>query len=973
MHSQFRIPRKQQRRVPAVRPVHSPLYRSLFLGIVLGAALPVAAQTVDAVRVEGGASTEGLPVDASHHAPAELIVSGNVTLRGGDVVADTDNTYAVPRQDQTVTGGSAALSAAQNMSVAGSMVLSGGQATALSDYQDYEVPDRGAARGAGGATTARIGGSLAVGTDLVVRTALVSAFSFDGPYASARAGAASLEVGRNLSVGGDFVIDATPVGAMLVSSSSGAALALREAIQVTVGGDASVAGRLELFGGQALAENQSSEDVLASARWRPVTLDVGGKLAVAGDTTLHGTDANVIRMGDARAVGDGRASDAGVMRIRVTGDSVIGGGLALQAGSADIMNTRSASDTAQATGQSVQYVAQGDLRVAQGITLQAGSAKVGRPGRDIRFNGVAKGGNSSLQASANVTSDGPVSVLAGTHYVAARPAVLQFRETAMLAFRETAIDAPAYAAAGSATLSVAGTLYIRHQDGLVVAGEPGAALPGNAIAGSPYGQAVFAAGVLRSPAATFSDASRVSIGTLDLRDTSTQLTFDNTQPYNAATGQGVQLGQLLFGGGNALTIAGNGGFGFQGGITVLGPNAAYQGPALSANGGQLSFLLPADAVNGTTMLRASAPIATQGATVAMQAAGPLKRLLPGDRITLISATTGTVANPGSHILEYGAYRYLFDVQSASALTATLASTNLTLAANKLYPRSIGAGIGALADSGGMLSAADLRGPERRGLFFSPDLGHTRYTDKNIKLDRANAVFGYALGGATAAGDYVVAPLVEAGRTRYRGQASSGGLSAEGKGRVDNVGVGILARYWFLGGTYAEASLRSGRMRGSYTDDIDGSTNYRSRSNYWGAHAMLGHVMPLSERGQLDAYARLQWQRLGGDSVRNDAGDQLSYDATQALRTRLGARYVYAAGDQTRLYAGAAWEQDARTEVRARLDGKALQGADTNGGATVLEAGARWEPSPSWSLRLSAQGQFGARQGIGGEAFVYRRF
>ena len=103
-------------------------------------------------------------------------------------------------------------------------------------------------------------------------------------------------------------------------------------------------------------------------------------------------------------------------------------------------------------------------------------------------------GNSSLQASANVTSDGPVSVLAGTHYVAARPAVLQFRETAMLAFRETAIDARLrrrrirHAVGG-------GDAYIRHQDGLVVAGEPGAALPGNAIAGSPYGQAVFAAGV----------------------------------------------------------------------------------------------------------------------------------------------------------------------------------------------------------------------------------------------------------------------------------------------------------------------------------------------------------------------------------------------------------------------------------------------------------------------------------------------
>ena len=282
------------------------------------------------------------------------------------------------------------------------------------------------------------------------------------------------------------------------------------------------------------------------------------------------------------------------------------------------------------------------------------------------------------------------------------------------------------------------------------------------------------------------------------------------------------------------------------------------------------------------MLRASAPIGTQGATVAMQAAGPLKRLLPGDRITLISATTGAVANPGSHILEYGAYRYLFDVQSASALTATLAATNLTLAANKLYPQSIGAGIGALADSGGMLSAADLRAAPSGAACSSVRTWATpAIPTRTSSWTAPTPCSATPLGGATAAGDYVVAPLVEAGRTRHRGQASPAACRPRA-GRVDNVGVGILARYWFLGGTYAEASLRSGRMRGSYTDDIDGSTNYRSRSNYWGAHAMLGHVVPLSERGQLDAYARVQWQRLGGDAVRTDAGDQLSYDATQAL-------------------------------------------------------------------------------------------
>ena len=464
---------------------------------------------------------------------------------------------------------------------------------------------------------------------------------------------------------------------------------------------------------------------------------------------------------------------------------------------------------------------------------------------------------------------------------------------------------------------------------------------------------------LRSPAATFSDASRVSIGTLDLRDTSTQLTFDNTQPYNAATGQGAA-------GPTAVRRRQRADHRRQRRLRLPGrhhrarAHAAYQGPALSANGGQLSFLLPADAVNGTTMLRASAPIATQGATVAMQAAGPLKRLLPSDRITLISATTGTVANPGSHILEYGAYRYLFDVQSASALTATLAATNLTLAANKLYPQSIGAGIGALADSGGMLSAADLRGPERRGLFFSPDLGHTRYTDKNLKLDRANAVFGYALGGATAAGDYVVAPLVEAGRTAIAARLRR----AACRPRARAASTTSAWASWRATGSWAARMPRPAAQR---THARQLYRRHRRQHQLpqsfelLGAHAMLGHVMPLSERGQLDAYARLQWQRLGGDSVRNDAGDQLSYDATQALRTRLGARYVYAAGDQTRLCGRGlgAGRQD-----RGARGSMALQGADTNGGATVLEAGARWEPSPSWSLRLSAQGQFGARQGIG---------
>ena len=617
------------------------------------------------------------------------------------------------------------------------------------------------------------------------------------------------------------------------------------------------------------------------------------------------------------------------------------------------MNTRSASDTAQATGQSVQYVAQGDLRVAQGITLQAD--RRGTPWAGHQVQRCRQGGNSSLQASANVTSDGPVS--AGGHPLRGCPtrraAVSRDRHAGVPRDRHRCArlrrpDPPRCRWRGRSHPSPGRTGRGRRA---------WAALPGNAIAGSPYGQPSLPP-ALRSPAATFSDASRVSIGTLDLRDTSTQLTFDNTQPYNAATGQGVQLGQLLFGGGNALTIAGNGGFGFQGGITVLGPNAAYQGPALSANGGQLSFLLPADAVNGTTMLRASAPIATQGATVAMQAAGPLKRLLPGDRIMLISATTGTVANPGSHILEYGAYRYLFDVQSASALTATLASTNLTLAANKLSPLYRRRHRRAGRQRRHAVGRRPAR-PRARPVLQSGPGPHPLHRQEPQAGPRQRRV-RLRPGGATAAGDYVVAPLVEAGRTRYRGQASS----AACRPRARAASTTSAWASWRATGSWAARMPRPRCAADACAAAIPTTSTAAPTTavvRTIGAHAMLGHVMPLSERGQLDAYARLQWQRLAAIPCATTRA------TSSAMTPRRRCARAWARATSTR--------PATRRALRGRGLGAGRQDRGARGSMARPCSGHQWrrdgagsgralEPSPSWSLRLSAQGQFGARQGIG---------
>ena len=216
----------------------------------------------------------------------------------------------------------------------------------------------------------------------------------------------------------------------------------------------------------------------------------------------------------------------------------------------------------------------------------------------------------------------------------------------------------------------------------------------------------------------------------------------------------------------------------------------------------------------------------------------------------------------------------------------------------------------------MLSAADLRGPERRGLFFSPDLGHTRYTDKNLQAGPRQRRVRLRPGRATAAGDYVVAPLVEAGRTRYRGQASSGGLSAEGRAASTTSAWAS----WRATGSWAARMPRprAQRTHARQLPTISMAGTNCSRSNYWGArHA--GPCGAVERARQLDAYARVQWQRLGGDAVRTT---RATSSATTPRRrcARLGARYVYVAAATDASMRR--WQEDARTEVRARL-GKAL--------------------------------------------------
>ncbi|MFY0479892.1 autotransporter outer membrane beta-barrel domain-containing protein [Achromobacter marplatensis] len=967
-------------------PRRNALHQSIFTGAFLGLAFSASAQTY----VEYYDPVEHEDIRTFFGAwPSP----GGVLIEGDDAHAYFDNA------DHDELGLSKRYTIKQGF-MADSVELASGAATAQSG-RNSESNHYVSARAQSGRMTANVEGSLLVNGNLSVRVGdkvrvddsessgrKSGAQIFGDPDpddigathdAIAIVQSATLNVRQDLGVRQDLLIEATPAYVARACSTSGRGWLMRDSAAVTVGGNALIGGNLSMIGRdlETWESGRTDMDVVPiSLRWSEIRLDVGKDLHVLGDVNLTGSTANAKDRSNIQAYWSARM--AGAMAVHVGGNSTVEGALTLQAGEARTEKYTDVGSVPTASAQSVLYEVNGDLSVGRNVTLQAGGAFA----QDVRhsYPGIATGGDSRLRVDGNMFSGGAVRVIAGRHESG---------------FESRDSSGGGIATAGDAALAVGGVLYVTHPFGVSVEGEAGGTLQSNQATAALFGRATFDVGVLRTPAALFFDTHRVTIGTLAMIDTSTQLHLANTQPYDDSRNQGVLLGNLMFGAGNTLAITGNGEFTFRGDITVLGPNATYRGPALNADGRKLSFALPATAINGTTMLHTTSPISVQDATVALGANDPLKYLKEGDTITLIDSTTGRVANQGAYKLQQGAYQYRFNLQSTTDLTATLMAPEGAPAPGKsdppaiggpvinprfidpaistLYRRAIGAGINALADSGSAISATDLRGPDRRGFFFSPEVGRTHIDNSGLTLERSNFLFGHAIGGATTAGDYIIAPLIEAGHTNYRASTSVAGRTSDGRGNLDNIGAGLLARHWFHNGAYAEASVRGGRIRGSYSDGAESSANYTSRSGYWGLHGKAGYVGTLSANAQLDSYVRVQWQRMGGDSVRNKASDELSYDATQLLRSRIGTRYVYDVGGTARVYAGAGWQYDTNSDVRARIDGAPLAKTNFNGGTGILEAGVRWEPSPLWSVRLNSQGQFGARQGVSGEAYVYRRF
>lgn len=195
----------------------------------------------------------------------------------------------------------------------------------------------------------------------------------------------------------------------------------------------------------------------------------------------------------------------------------------------------------------------------------------------------------------------------------------------------------------------------------------------------------------------------------------------------------------------------------------------------------------------------------------------------------------------------------------------------------------------------------------------------------------------------------------------------------GDGHDRYYGIGLLGRYDFTNGFYADASLRAGKNRNKFnSSDLKNITSgenarYSLKSNYVSAHLGGGYLIPIDQKNQLDMSAKYLWTRLGGKDA-NVAGDDIHFDSITSQRIRVNGEWNHHYSNTLSLKAGLGYEHEFDSKAKATTYGSFdIDEASVKGGTGILSLGVTVRPvagNQNLTLDLTANGYVGKREGGG---------
>jgi outer membrane autotransporter protein len=257
-------------------------------------------------------------------------------------------------------------------------------------------------------------------------------------------------------------------------------------------------------------------------------------------------------------------------------------------------------------------------------------------------------------------------------------------------------------------------------------------------------------------------------------------------------------------------------------------------------------------------------------------------------------------------------------------------------------------------------------------------GTISYTDSRYETGSHVDVKGYnflaGLGSSARfpAGTLALGGFFETGEGDYdTSNRFAGYANVKGDGDTRYYGGGVLGRFDFENGLYAEGSLRAGRLKNDFSSDIVDPVGirakYDTRGRYVSTHLGLGYGWALNPGARAEVYGKYLWTRQAGDSVTLPTGDPVKFSAVDSQRLRLGGRVTWTLSSQTDVFAGAAWEHEFDADARARVYGYRISAPSLEGDSGMGEIGIVMRPTANSPISLQAtlQGYGGDRKGVAG--------
>jgi hypothetical protein len=259
-------------------------------------------------------------------------------------------------------------------------------------------------------------------------------------------------------------------------------------------------------------------------------------------------------------------------------------------------------------------------------------------------------------------------------------------------------------------------------------------------------------------------------------------------------------------------------------------------------------------------------------------------------------------------------------------------------------------------------------------FFAINGGTSEYdTGSHIDVDGFSVLLGLGWNIPLESRAFTWGVFFEAGWGGYDSYNSFNNLpTVKGKGDTTYYGTGLLGRFETQGGFYAEGSVRGGRTDSDFrSSDImsagGGTTRYDSDSAYFGAHAGVGNIVKITEKGSLDLSVKYIWTHQTSDTVNISSGDAVKFESVDSYRVRLGGRFAYAVTDIVKPYAGAYYEREFGGKAKAKTYGFAIDEPELSSGTGIGELGLSLTLSKiiGLSIDLGVQGYMGEREGVTG--------